>query len=286
MNQITNFFDEINKSRLKKSYDKTLKSPLKFISTIISWTVFTLLVLCAAFLIYYYVSTKIYSSKGQGYEPAISLYTIISQSMSPNIEVYDVVIVQKVKSPEDIKVGDVISFNSTDFQMGKKISVTHRVIEVMIDAQGKYKYTTKGDNNFIKDAKPVSYESIMGKVSIKLPQLGRIQFFLASSSGWLLVIVLPALYIIIKDIIKILRVSGIAKKIPPNSRLFPLFNKPLLLPYKGILKPVRKRPEYVKEKDKTLKSNLSKKSKESKETIKKEEISLSKIFEDLKNISK
>ena len=60
------------------------------LSTIISWTIFALLVICAILLVYYFIATKIYAKKGSGYEPKFSLYTIISPSMVPNIKVYDV----------------------------------------------------------------------------------------------------------------------------------------------------------------------------------------------------
>ncbi len=260
-----------------KFYKKHLKQPLKFVSSIISWTIFSILIIAAAFLIYYFISAQIYAQKGAGYEPAISLYTIISPSMVPNIEVYDVVIVNKVDNPNELKVGDIISFNSTDFRPGETISVTHRVVEIMVDKEGNYSYYTKGDNNFVRDPNPVVYEAIMGKVTMKIPQLGRIQFFLASSYGWLILIVIPALYIIIKSVVKVLRVSNIASKIPKNSKLFPIFNKPLLLGYKNIYgdevlnreNPIINNPEVVSN---NIEANKVK--------------SLEEIYNDLKNMTK
>ena len=85
---------------------------MKTISTIISWTIFSLLVICAAFLLYYFVATKVFIHFGSKYEPKFSLYTIISPSMVPNINVYDVVIDLRVDEPEDIEIGDVITFYS------------------------------------------------------------------------------------------------------------------------------------------------------------------------------
>ena len=79
----------------------------KFISTIISWTIFVLLVICACLLFYYFIAIRVYVAKGEGHEPAFSLYTIITPSMTPNINVYDVVVDTKVKKPEDIKINDL-----------------------------------------------------------------------------------------------------------------------------------------------------------------------------------
>jgi signal peptidase len=222
-----------------------IKKTLKKITTGISWVIFAFLIIIAIILIYYFVATKIYEKKGKGYEPLFSMYTIISPSMVPNINVYDVVVNSKVSSPEDIQVGDIITFNSTDFTVGKSISVTHRVVEVLVDPTGHYSYGTKGDNNAIKDPKPVPYENITGKILIKIPQLGRVQFFIAKGSGWLLVVVLPALYIIIKDILKILKVIGNDDRKKKNFLFMPIKRKQLYLPLHGYVNSEGKKEKFT-----------------------------------------
>ena len=123
------------------------KGIFKYIAKIFSWTALVILILLALFLAYYTISTRIYASKGEKFEPFVSLYTIVSGSMEPNIKVYDVVISKKVKSPKDIKVGDVITFISSS-SVSKGMTVTHRVIEVKQGENGVV-YRTKGDNNLI-----------------------------------------------------------------------------------------------------------------------------------------
>ena len=182
----------------------SLKEIFKLISTIISWTVFVLLLICAAFLLYYFIATKVYVAKGTGYEPKFSLYTIVSPSMVPNINVYDVVIDVKLEKPEDVKINDVITFNSSipGVEGG---TITHRVIAISKDKEGNYYYKTKGDNNLVDDGVDVSFNSIVGKVALRIPGLGKVQSFMASSMGWLMFILVPALYIIIKDILRIIK---------------------------------------------------------------------------------
>ncbi len=263
---------KFNNLKIVKYYKKYLKKPLNFIGSILSWTIFIVLLTAAIFLIYYFISTQIYARKGAGYEPSFSLYTIISPSMVPNIEVYDVVIVSRVENPADIEVGDIISFNSSDFKVGETISVTHRVVEIMVDGSGNYSYYTKGDNNFVRDPEPVKYESIVGEVSLKIPQLGRVQFFLASATGWMLVVVIPALFIIIKAFVRILKISDIGKNVKPNSIFFPLTKKRYLLTYKG---------EIYNNSD-TIQDYSNHEKIEYKNSIN----SLEDIYEDLKNITK
>ena len=179
---------------------------LKFVTGIISWVVLVILVIIAVMLVYYFLATKIYGEKGENYKPAFSLYTILSASMEPNINVFDVIVDVNVKKPEDIKVGDVITFISSS-NLTTNMTITHRVIEVVKDGEN-YSYKTQGDANLIPDNTNAKYENVLGKVIFKIPQLGRIQDFLGQKGGWLVVIVIPALGVIISDIIKIFRLSG------------------------------------------------------------------------------
>lgn len=196
--------------KAKENYSG-FKGVFKFFASIISWTALVLLILIALFLAYYTISSKIYESRGEKYEPLVSLYTIVSGSMEPNIKVYDVVISKKVKSPQDIKVGDVITFVSTS-SISKGMTITHRVIEVVETEKG-VGYRTKGDNNLSPDTMPAEYNNVIGKVFLRIPQLGRIQSFIGTQSGWLIIIVIPALIIIISDILKIFKLTGVKNKI-------------------------------------------------------------------------
>lgn len=203
----------------------SFRAVVKLISTIISWTVFVLLLICAALLVYYFIATRIYAAKGSGYEPKFSLYTIISPSMVPNINVYDVIIDVKVDKPEDIKINDVITYNSSLPEVHGG-TITHRVISISQDENGEYIYQTKGDNNLVEDRLTVPYRSVVGKVAFKIPKLGKLQFFVASKGGWLLVVLIPALYILVKDILKLLKLvkTDDSKK----SKFVEFLNRPLL----------------------------------------------------------
>lgn len=218
---------------IKPKKKTSLTEIFKFISTIISWTIFVLLLICAAFLLYYFIAVKVYVAKGSGYEPKFSLYTIITPSMTPNINVYDVVVDVKVDKPEDIKINDVITFYSS-IPGVRNGTITHRVIAINKDINGNYKYLTKGDYNLVDDGVNVEFDKIVGKVALRIPQLGRVQFFMASKMGWLLVVLLPALYVIVKDILKIIKL----KNDNSSNKFTKFLNRPLitfkkrkLLPY-------------------------------------------------------
>ena len=124
--------------------------------------------------------------------------------MVPNINVLDVIITTRVSDPSKIKVGDVITFNSTDYR-SSGVTVTHRVKKVEKTSDGKYLFTTKGDANNTEDATRQPFSSIYGKVLLRLPKLGYIQYILSTVLGWLLLIIVPTVLIIGADIIKIIK---------------------------------------------------------------------------------
>ena len=120
---------------------------MNYLSIIISKAIFVILFLCACVLVYYFISIRIFSQKGDKYAPPFSIYTIVSASMTPKIKVYDVIINVKAKGPSDINVGDIITFKSTS-AFTYDMTITHRVIDVQI-VNGEYEYITKGDFNEI-----------------------------------------------------------------------------------------------------------------------------------------
>ena len=183
-----------------------LKGLFKYITTVISWTIFVLLIIIGVLLIYYYISVRLYATKGDKFEPKFSVYTIVSQSMEPTISVYDVIINTKVDDIDDIKVNDVITFIST-WQVTNGMTITHRVVGKKTLDDGTTCLVTRGDNNTQEDQACVKEGNIIGVTKAVIPGLGNIQFFLGSKLGWLLIIILPALYILVKKIIKLIVLS-------------------------------------------------------------------------------
>ena len=187
---------------------KTLKTVYKIASKV----ALVFLIFIALFLLYVGISNKIYKIKGEKrFEPLFSLYSIISPSMNPTIKVYDIIVDKRVNKPTDIKAGDIITFLSTS-SYSEGLTITHRVIEVKKNENGQYEYKTKGDNNLSPDTAYAPYENVLGKVVFRVPQFGRIQDFLANKGGWILVIIIPTLTIIIRDILKLVKLAGLENK--------------------------------------------------------------------------
>ena len=115
------------------------KGIVKFITNVVSWTALVILILLAIFLAYYTINTKLYEKKGEKFEPFISLYTIVSGSMEPNIKIGDVVVSKKVKSPT------------------KKKTTSKKSVEA--SSKGEVKKVTKKTSNTGKEKKDTTKNS-------------------------------------------------------------------------------------------------------------------------------
>ncbi len=183
--------------------DKKIKRKkiFKMIYKVISYTIICILMAIAAFLIFYVISGKI--AQKQGKKPLFGLYTIISPSMTGTLNVYDVAFTMRVDT-DKLKEGDIITFYSTNSFFGGT-PITHRIIEIVNVPESGKMFRVKGDANPKADEEKVIPSNVVGKVLFKIPQLGRVQFFLASKGGWIIAIMIPALVIISYDIYKIFR---------------------------------------------------------------------------------
>lgn len=186
------------------------KEPLiKLILGILSYALFIWLLLIGVTLLVYVLDIRIRAAKGDYSSPTFNAYVVLTGSMLPEIEVYDVVVTKKVDA-EKLKEGDVITFASVDTRFLDTI-ITHRIIKKNppSDTEG-YTFQTKGDNNNVADSALVPENRIFGKVILKIPKLGYLQDFLASKGGWIIVILIPCLTVISYDTVKLIK--GLKRK--------------------------------------------------------------------------
>ena len=133
---------------------------------------------------------------GNGKVPYIFGYRIlqvISNSMAPTIETETCIIIKQVE-PEDIEIGDVITFTSEDPSIRGYLN-THRVHDITKDEEtGETLYITKGDAYDQPDIYPVEYEQVAGEFVSELP-FGRQLFkgirFLADRNNYFIIVMLP-----------------------------------------------------------------------------------------------
>ncbi|HPT77950.1 MAG TPA: signal peptidase I [Candidatus Atribacteria bacterium] len=120
-------------------------------------------------------------------------YIVRSGSMSPSINVGSLILVRNVK-PEAIAVNDIITY----MREGGSSATTHRVVGIEND--GGLKFITKGDANIINDPVPVESSALLGKVVLSVPYLGYVIGFAGTKLGTMLVLVIPGVIIMIRQI--------------------------------------------------------------------------------------
>lgn len=193
----------------KKSF---IKSFLNIISNI-------LLVALSVFIIYMLV----FMFKGmKGNEtPTIlnhQIYVVRSNSMNPTFKTGSLLVVKLVNTG-DIQINDIITYRRPN----DSIATTHRVVDIIED-DGRA-FVTRGDANNVDDPVPVSENHVVGTVSTAIPLLGYLIGFVRTKQGLLVVIIIPALLIILSQIIHLIKQENKKEKKPTIEELQDKVNK-------------------------------------------------------------
>lgn len=129
------------------------------------------------------------------------IFTVVTGSMEPKYNIGDILIAKETK-PSEIKVGDAISYLARSNEIKGHV-VTHEVVDITKDENGKYLFHSKGLVNLIED--PVVHEEqLYGVVVYKTKLLSFVKKIVSTDIGMILFIVIPILYIIISEMISFL----------------------------------------------------------------------------------
>lgn len=90
----------------------------------------------------------------------VTTHLVISDSMEPNINTGDLIMVKK---SDDYAVGDVVTYISDDGR-----SITHRIISITFGG-----YILQGDNNPERDGGTIRPDQIVGKMILRIPIGGK-----------------------------------------------------------------------------------------------------------------
>lgn len=120
-----------------------------------------------------------------GYES----FVVYSGSMEPAIGVGDLVVVGPAR-PESLMVGDIITYRTAQ---RPDVVVTHRLVEIGLDEQGRMVFHTKGDANNVVDQVVVEPRAVLGRVAYAVPKVGYLVEFSRRAEGKLLLIGIPGL---------------------------------------------------------------------------------------------
>ena len=185
---------------MKKIWED-IKWLFNYMMSIIMYAIIVMLIGVGILLLAYFIDIKKRAANIES--PLYGAYVIVSGSMEPIIKIRDAVITRRVDNIDDIAVGDVVTYRAMD-ESYYGILITHRVIDIQ-NNNGKVLFVTKGDHNETVDRSPIEFGQITGKVIMRVPKIGYVKYFLVSSYGWIIAIVIPSFAIIGYDIFKLVR---------------------------------------------------------------------------------
>ena len=180
---------------------------IKRVGTIIISVFLWLVILVAALYSFTTMVTKDNQNVGNlfGYTPLV----VESNSMSPTFNKDDLIFVKKCDTSKLVE-GDIICFHTiidNEYALN-----THRIQSIAESGEAR-SYTTVGDNNNgVADQHIISDGDIVGKYVGHISGAGKLMNFLSSSTGFLLVIVLPMLIFFIYQVYNLIMISIRLKK--------------------------------------------------------------------------
>lgn len=103
---------------------------------------------------------------------------LLENNLNNQFDTYDIIVLEEIKSPDDIEVYDVIAFKND-----KDINIIHRVIDTKV-VDGKLRFVTQGDANGEKDTYNPSFDDVIGRYTdAKVKSIGIFIIFFQSYSG-------------------------------------------------------------------------------------------------------
>lgn len=133
----------------------------------------------------------------------VSVFIVLTGSMEPEIATDSLIATVKTP-PEELKIGDIISFYFT--VSGETAVNTHRIIEIT-EKDGVYSFRTRGDANQSEDPNEVSQTQLIGRVVFSSYFIGRVISFLRQKYVFMALILIPLAVVIVVYIVKLFKIT-------------------------------------------------------------------------------
>lgn len=188
---------ETTEPKKRKKNESKLRKTLRIIKNVLCWGVLAILVLTVVVFM---------GSKVNGKAPTFFGYSILrvsTGSMEPELMIGDVILGKSVDNPNDLKVGDVITYQGSGQTEG--LLVTHKIITAPHKTEdGTYKLQTKGVANDAPDPE-ISTDDVRYIMVCKLGFIDTLYNIFLSPWG-LLIFIAVLLLIFVDEIVVIVRI--------------------------------------------------------------------------------
>ena len=191
---------------VEKEQEKEEKKSKKVLNTVIN---VILIIAIVVAVIATYVSFVSTSGNGVPNIFGLRLLSIQTDSMYDTIMPGDLVIATGVKDPSTLRKksadyeGDIITYWTVI--NGERVLNTHRITQIY-DGGGYLIFETKGDANTLVDPLTVHESEIVGQYKARIPGVGKVFDYLQTSTGFLIVVVIPVFLFFLFHLVQFFRV--------------------------------------------------------------------------------
>lgn len=172
----------------------------RILNTVINVILVVAIVLAAVCTYVSFVST---SGSGVPSILGVRVFSIQTDSMYPTLLPGDLIFGTAVEDPTTLVPGDIITYWT--IINGERVLNTHKIHEVYDGGEFR-SFATKGDNNSAVDALTVHESAIVAKYSFRVGGLGKVFDYLQTSTGFLLVVVVPVFLFFLFHLVQFFRV--------------------------------------------------------------------------------
>lgn len=146
------------------------------------------------------------STSGNGVPSVLGarIFSIQTESMYPTLAPGDLIFDEGIKDTRELEVGDIITYWTVI--NGERVLNTHRIVQIY-DGGGHLIFETQGDNNSESDPLTVHESEVVGQYTgRKISGLGKVFDYLQTSTGFLIVVVIPVAIFFLFHLIQFFRV--------------------------------------------------------------------------------
>lgn len=192
--------EAIVEAAVEKEQEKEEKKSKKVLNTVIN---VILIVAIVVAVIATYVSFVSTSGNGVPNIFGLRLLSIQTDSMYDTIMPGDLVVATGVDDVSTLRTGDIITYWT--IINGERVLNTHRITQIY-DGGGYLIFETKGDANTLVDPLTVHESEIVGQYKARIPGVGKVFDYLQTSTGFLIVVVIPVFLFFLFHLVQFFRV--------------------------------------------------------------------------------
>lgn len=180
--------------------EKKVKKKKSVVNTIVNVVLIVAIIIAAVATYASYVSTS-----GNGVPSIFGLrfLSIQTDSMYDTLLPGDLIIDTPIKDASELRPGDIITYWTVI--EGEKVLNTHRILNIY-DGGEYLIFETQGDYNPSPDPLTVHEKELVGEYKIRIPGLGKVFDYLQTSTGFLIVVVIPVFIFFIYHLVQFFRV--------------------------------------------------------------------------------